>query len=151
MSTRSVSYGSYNYLVQVTGAGSPESLLGGFSDVVLPRSGAADNVAGDASGNVTKIGGLHKVGDVTLKRGVVDAPGLSDWLNSARTVGVSPRRDVTIILQNEAGNLVQGYKLQNARPIKYTGPALSGKGTDIAIEELVLSPEGIEIIPSHKK
>ena len=40
----------------------------------------------------------------------------------------------------------QEWKLTNARPIKYTGPALTGKGTDVAIEELVLASERIDVL-----
>ena len=34
-----------------------------------------------------------------------------------------------------------GWKLIKARPMKYTGPSLNGKGTDVAVEELVLASE----------
>ena len=37
------------------------------------------------------------------------------------------------------------WKLIGARPMKYTGPSLNGKGTDLAIEELVLAAERIEM------
>ena len=30
--------------------------------------------------------------------------------------------------------------------MKYTGPTLSAKGTDVAIEEFVLSAEGIDMV-----
>jgi phage tail-like protein len=48
--------------------------------------------------------------------------------------------------QNESHTeVVQRWKLFRARPTKYTGPGLNGKGTDVAIEELVLASERIEI------
>ena len=37
------------------------------------------------------------------------------------------------------------WTLQNARPMKYTGPALNGKSSDVAIEELVLSAENVTL------
>jgi hypothetical protein len=41
---------------------------------------------------------------------------------------------------------VQKWVLQGCKPMKYTGPTLAGKGgTDVAMEELVLSVEGLEI------
>jgi phage tail-like protein len=53
---------------------------------------------------------------------------------------------VTIELQSEDHTqTVQSWKLTNARPTKYTGPSLSGKGTDVAIEELVLASERIDL------
>jgi hypothetical protein len=41
--------------------------------------------------------------------------------------------------------VVQEWRLTNSRPIKYTGPSLNGKGTDVAIEELVLASERIDL------
>jgi phage tail-like protein len=38
-------------------------------------------------------------------------------------------------------NVVQTATLTNAVPVKLMGPALSGKSTDVAIEELTLSHE----------
>jgi phage tail-like protein len=89
---------------------------------------------------------MHTVGDVTLKRGLVDSTDLWAWITQARTVGVAAQRDVTITVRDEANNPVQIYKLFAVTPKGYTGPTLSGKGTgDLAIEELVLAPEGYEI------
>jgi phage tail-like protein len=89
---------------------------------------------------------MHTVGDVTLKRGLVDTSDLWSWISDARTNGVNAQRDVTITMRDEANNPVQIYKLYSVVPKGYTGPTLSGKGTgDLAIEELVLAPEGFEI------
>jgi hypothetical protein len=38
------------------------------------------------------------------------------------------------------------WKLHNARPIRYTAPSMNAKtGTDVAIEELVLSIEDLTV------
>jgi phage tail-like protein len=53
-----------------------------------------------------------------------------------------------IVTRHNAANVaIQAWRLRNARPKKYTGPTLGGKGNDVAIEELVLSTEGIELVP----
>ncbi len=86
------------------------------------------------------------MGDVTLKRGVVDSSDLWDWITDTRTNGVDAQRDVVITLRDEAGNSVQQWKLRNVVPMKYTGPTLAGKGGgEVAMEELVLAAEGYEI------
>jgi hypothetical protein len=55
-------------------------------------------------------------------------------------------KTVTIKLMAEDRETeVVRWKLTNARPMKYTGPSLNGKGTDLAIEELVLASEKIDI------
>jgi phage tail-like protein len=98
---------------------------------------------------VRKIPGSHKVGDVTLKRGVVDSSDLWAWIVDTRANGVEAQRDVVITLRDEAGKPVQSWKLRNVVPMKYTGPTLAGKGGgDVAMEELVLSAEGYEIMPA---
>jgi len=95
---------------------------------------------------VHKYPGVHTVGDVTLKRGLVDSSDYWDWVTDARNNGVSAQRDVTITMRDEAHNPVQIFKLYSVVPKGYTGPALSGKGSgDLAIEELVLAAEGFEI------
>ena len=89
-----------------------------------------------------KITGTYKVPDVTLKRGVIGDDTLYEWLNEVRDGSQDALRTVTITLLAEDRTPAQTWELLNARPIKYTGPALTGKGTDVAVEELVLASEG---------
>jgi phage tail-like protein len=94
-----------------------------------------------------KVTGTYKVPDITLKRGVIgDLTTLYEWINQVRGGSQTALRTVTIELQSEDHtSTVQSWKLTNARPTKYTGPSLSGKGTDVAIEELVLASERIDL------
>jgi len=149
MATRTAPYPAYNYIVNLNGPRNPEQLLGGFSDV----SGLNTEIhiseyrdGNEAESHVRKMPGSHKVGDVTLKRGVVDSSDLWAWITQTETTGVLAQRDVVITLRDEAGNSVQSWKLRNVVPMKYTGPTLAGKGGgEVAMEELVLSAEGFEI------
>lgn len=149
MPNRTVPYPSYNYLVDLKGPRDPEKPLGGFSDVSglkteLHISEYRDG--NDIANYVHKFSGMHTTADVTLKRGLVDTSDLWDWISEARMNGASAQRDVTITLRDEANNPVQIYKLYSVTPKGYTGPTLSGKGAgDIAMEELVLAPETIEV------
>jgi phage tail-like protein len=89
---------------------------------------------------------MFKVPDVTLKRGVIGELDLYQWLHQVRNGSQDALRTIVISLQSEDHTaMVMTWKLTNARPIKYTGPALNGKGTDVAIEELVLACENIEM------
>jgi len=149
---RTAPYPSYNYIVNLNGPRDPEKLLGGFSDV----SGLSTEIhiseyrdGNEAESHVRKVPGSHKVGDVTLKRGVVDSSDLWDWIYDTETTGVLAQRDVIITLRDEAGNSVQSWKLRNVVPMKYTGPTLAGKGGgEVAMEELVLAAEAFEIDPA---
>ena len=149
MPNRTAPYPSYNYLVDLKGPRDPEKLLGGFSDVAGLKTEihiSEYRDGNDKANHVHKYAGMHTVGDVTLKRGLVDSSDLWAWITQARTTGVAAQRDVTITVRDEANNPVQIYKLFAVTPKGYTGPTLSGKGTgDLAIEELVLAPEGYEI------
>ena len=152
MATRTAPYPSYNYIVNLNGPRDPDKLLGGFSDV----SGLTVEIhiseyrdGNDAESHVRKIPGSHKVGDVTLKRGVVDSSDLWDWISETQDIGILAQRDVIITLRDEAANPVQSWKLRNVVPMKYTGPTLAGKGGgEVAMEELVLAAEGFEIAPA---
>ncbi|VVB89330.1 T4-like virus tail tube protein gp19 [uncultured archaeon] len=107
----------------------------------------AEYRAGNKKDNaVDKITTRYKVPDVTLKRGVIGSLDMYLWINDVRNGKQDALRPVTITLQSEDRIAeAQKWKLLNARPIKYTGPALSGKGTELAIEELVLACERIEV------
>jgi phage tail-like protein len=142
---RKVPYGAFNFLVNFDGA----EAFGGFSDV----SGLGSEITvaeyrygNDAENHVRKIPGVHKVGDVTLKRGIISSKSLWDWVKETRTTGVNAQKNVSITLLDEARNPVQVWLLRNAIPLKYTGPTLAAKGGgDVAMEELVLASEGLEI------
>jgi phage tail-like protein len=142
MIQRDMPYGAFNFQVDL-GSG----VAGGFSDVsglVTEMTVAEYRNGNDPENHVHKIAGVEKNGDVTIKRGLLGARDLFDWINQTRTEGYRAKRTVTIHLMDEARNgPVATWRLQGAMPLKYTGPTLAGKGGgDVAMEELVLSIEG---------
>jgi phage tail-like protein len=147
---RETPYGAFNFLVNLNGNGpSPDSVLGGFSDV----SGISSDVTiaeyrngNEKENHVRKVPGVHKVADVTLKRGIVNSKDLWEWMRQTRTEGPGAKREVVITLRDESGKDVESWKLRGVVPMKYTGPTLAAKGGgDVSMEELVLSAEGLEI------
>ena len=146
MASRNTPYGAFNFVVNFDGG----EVFGGFSDV--SGIGTEMTVAEYRNGNdrenhVRKVPGVHKVGDVTLKRGVVDSKSLFDWIKDVRLNGVKgQKKSVTITLLDEAQAPVLTWVLGNVIPLKYTGPTLAGKGGgDVAMEEIVLSAESLTI------
>jgi len=110
MADRTAPYPAYNYLVDLRGPRDPEKLLGGFSDV----SGLTTEIhiseyrdGNEPEAHVRKVPGSHKVGDVTLKRGIVNSLDLWSWMQDTRTTGVAAQRDVTITLRDESSTPVQ--------------------------------------------
>lgn len=107
----------------------------------------AEYRAGNAPTNEPiKVTGMTKTPDITLKRGVIGRLDLYEWLDAIRNGAQNQLKNVSIKLMSEDRQAVaQEWLLKNARPMKYTGPSLTAKGTDLAIEELVLSAERIEM------
>jgi len=144
MATRTTPYTAFNFLVTFDGAES----FGGFSDVsgISTELTIAEYRNGnDKENHVRKVPGVHKVSDVTLKRGIVKFDTLWDWIKASRTDGPAAQKTVTITLLDEAHGPVMSWLLRGVVPMKYTGPTLAGKGGgDVAMEELVLSAEALE-------
>lgn len=147
---RETPYSVFNYLVNLDD-GTEGDIAGGFSEVsgLNAEITVAEYRNGNAPVNyVTKVPAIHKAGDVTLKRGVIGADNIYNWLDQVRAGDVTAKRNVTIKLKNEdatSSASVVTWKLVNAMPIKWTGPTLTAKGgSDVAIEELVLAVEHIE-------
>jgi phage tail-like protein len=142
MILRDTPYGAFNFQVDLG-----DGLSGGFSDVsglVTEMTVSEYRNGTDAENHVRKIPGVHKVGDVTLKRGLIGQNALFEWMKQTRTDGYKAKRNVTVSMLDEARTaIVATWKLAGVMPLKYTGPTLAGKGGgDVAMEELVLSCEG---------
>jgi phage tail-like protein len=96
--------------------------------------------------SVMKITGMNKMTDVTLKRGVIGSLTLYNWLNDIRNGNQNAMRTVVVKLQNEDHTqVVQTWKLLRARIIKHVSGPLNAKGTDVAMEELTLAYERLEM------
>ncbi len=142
-------YGNFNFRVTVDRFGDPNSVRAGFQEV--SGLGLEVTVAEYRNGNepenhTRKMNGIYKASDVTLKRGVIGVTDFFDWIKAVRDGDQAQRRSVTIELMDEAhSGPVMTWKLTNARPMKYTAVTLNAKGgTDVAIEELVLSCEKLD-------
>jgi phage tail-like protein len=143
-------YAQFNFLVQIDNGPDVSSTRAGFQEAsgLGLEITAAEYRAGNSKENsALKVTTINKVPDVTLKRGLIgDLDTLYSWINDVRNGSQTSLRTVTIQLQSEDHSaVVQEWKLTNARPIKYTGPSLNGKGTDVAVEEFVLASERIDV------
>jgi phage tail-like protein len=142
-------YNAFNFLVDL-GTGDTASVQAGFQEV----SGLNVEVTmseyrngNEKTNRVRKVSGMYKVGDVTLKRGLIGALDLWEWIVEVRNGNQSAARNVTIVLQDEArSNAVMTWRLTNARPMRYTAPSFNAASSgSVAIEELVLSCEDLAI------
>ena len=141
-------YTQFNFLVDL-GDGVTEGAQAGFEqvsgidtsvDVIEYRNGNA------RENSPIKITGLNRVGNVVLRRGLIGVLNLYQWLDQIRNGDQAALRTVTITLQTEDHTAaVMTWKLLRARIIKLTSGPFNAKGSDVAIEEIVLAYERLEI------
>jgi phage tail-like protein len=148
MADRTTPYLAFNFQVALS-QGSGSQVSGGFSDVsgLSTEITEAEYRPGNAQENhADKYPGVYKTGDVTLKRGLMRATDIHDWVEEVRTTGFKGKKDsVVVTLLDESRAPVATWTLRSVSPKKWTGPTLAGKGgADVAMEELVLSVEKIE-------
>jgi len=149
MPDRERPYSQFNYRVKI-GGNDGTSVVAGFQEV--SGLGVEQTVAEYRNGNEKenrprKINTTYSVPDVTLSRGVIKASNLWDWMNKVQNgKQAESLEDVVIELRDESGeNVAASWHLTNARPLSYSGPTLRGTGDEIAIEELVLASEDIDM------
>lgn len=83
-------------------------------------------------------------GNITLQRGVGLSPDMWDWYFSYAE-GNGKRRDGLITLLDDRRSQVIAWRFSRGLPVKWTGPTLSGRGSEVAIETLEIAHEGLEV------
>lgn len=93
--------------------------------------------------STVKMPGLKKASDVTCKKGMFkDDTALFDYFNSIKMNTIA-RETVTVQLLDQDGNSMFTWELTNAWPKKVTGTDLNAQNSEVAVEEIVLSHEGL--------
>ncbi len=82
--------------------------------------------------------------EVQLKRGVTDDLSFWSWFTATK----SRRRNIRILLFNQAGETRQCWTLIGAIPVSWQAPSLQAEGNAVAIEELTLAIEGLTVATS---
>src|SRR5438874_12520758 len=141
-------YVQFNFLVDL-GTGTTDGPEAGFqecSNIGMEVTVSEYRNGNEKENSVRKITAMNKATDVTLKRGVIGSLNLYQWLNDIHNGNQAAFRTVTVPLQNEDHTqVVQTWKLLRARLIKHVSGPTNAKGTDVAMEELTLSYERLEM------
>ncbi|HEY9603789.1 MAG TPA: phage tail protein [Allocoleopsis sp.] len=87
-----------------------------------------------------------KFGDVTLKRGITDDVTFWEWLGKMLSPAKKERRNITILVFNQAGETMQAWTLVGALPVGWKTPSLQANSSTVAIEELTLAYEGLKVV-----
>lgn len=142
MAARTDPYRQFNFRLEIDGLQigdfSEVSLGAAITEVVEYRDGT------DRSG-VRKLPGLTHYANVILKRGITHSLELYQWHRMiAEGRSADARRNIVVVLSDEARNDVARFILRNAWPVKYEAPSFSAAASDVAIESLELTHEGLE-------
>src|ERR1700761_2155811 len=89
-----------------------------------------------------RAGPVKYPSNLTLKKGITDSTELWSWYRDVMS-GKIQRKPVDIVLMNSAGEEWRRWKLQNAYPVKWTGPDMKAATSEIAVETLELAHEGL--------
>lgn len=110
-------------------------------------------VGGGPSG-VRKLPGSTRYDPITLERGVTHDEEFELWANKVNDLARGPgdemslrdyRKDITIELLNEAGQVAKAYRVYRCWVSEYQAlPELDANGNAVAIESITLQNEGWE-------
>jgi phage tail-like protein len=135
-------YRNFNFVVEIDGivaAGFTEvSLPAASADVIEYREGGEPNV-------VRKLPGRIHFGTLLLRRGLTASDELYNWWKTVLD-GQTSRRNVAVILMDEARTPVKRWVFRNAWPARYQPSGLDARGREVVIETLEIAHEGMELV-----
>jgi len=135
-------YRQFRFRVEIDGI-----TQAGFSECSFAdtNTDVAEYREGDESPVLRKLSGLTKFGNITLKWGITDSMDLYNWRQQVIDTGAEgARKNLSIILVDEAGNDKARWDIIRAWPIKYDPPDFNAKGNEVAIESLEIAHEGFK-------
>jgi phage tail-like protein len=141
-------YAQFNFVVDL-GTGTTDGPQAGFQE--CSEIGMSVDVIEYRNGNekengVRKLTGLARYPDVTFKRGIIGSLDLYQWLDDIRNGNQAAYRMVTVQLMSEDHSaVVQVWKLLRARIIKHVSGPFNARATDVAMEEITLAYERLEM------
>jgi phage tail-like protein len=92
---------------------------------------------------------VGRVDNVTLRRAVTGDLTLWSWVRRALSGAVGPGT-VTVTLLDSQREPVCVWELRGARPLKWNGPDFNASANDVAMEEVVLTADGLEFGPTSR-
>lgn len=133
-------YRNFRFRLEIDGldAGSFSEVSGFDASIDVVEYRAGD----DPAITPTKLPGLVKYGNITLKWGAAETMVLYDWLIDI-TEGTIEKKTVTLTALDEEGSPAASWRCINAWPVKYTAPDFNGTASEIAIETIELAHEGL--------
>jgi len=140
MPARQDPYRNFNFIVEIGG-----QAMAGFSEVILPAA-SADVIEYREGSDIhaRKLPGRIHFSDLILRRGITTSDELYHWWRTVEN-GQTERRDLRVVLLDEARNPVKTWRFRGAWPVRYQPSALMAEGRDVVIETLEIAVEGLEV------
>ena len=134
-------YKAFNFLVEIDGI-----QVAGFSECtgLSTETDIIEYREGNERVGIRKIPGLTKFTNITLKRGFTRSRDLWNWRKVVMDGGVD-RRSGTIVMLGDDHAPVARFQFREGWPSKWEGPKLNAKSSEIAIETLEITHEGLEV------
>ncbi len=134
----------FSFAIEVQG------IIGGFFSEVSglgSETEVIDNKVMSEDGKkeiVRKIPGRMKWGDISLKRGITSIMDVWAWRKLVEDGDiVGARKNGSIMMYNQSGDLVAKWDFVNAWPSKVSGPSIQADSNALGVEEMTLVHEGI--------
>ena len=96
--------------------------------------------------SMTKMPGLQKYGNITLKRGVFKGNNEFFELYQKIKMNTVERQDILISLLDETHAPVMQWQVREAWVTKITSPDLKSSGNEVAVETIEIAHEGLNIL-----
>ena len=135
----------FNYALEVDG---PVKCAGYFTEVsgITSENEIIEHKIVNDQGQemVQKIPGRVKFSDITLKRGLTDDKTFWEWRQKVIEGEMDKARaNCSIIMFDRDYKPIVRWNLENAWPVKVSGPSLSAGSNEFSVEEMVITHEGI--------
>jgi len=102
--------------------------------------------SGGANYGPAQRAGQVSFATVVLKRGMTRTRDLWSWFQMVAGGGYAYRLSAEVAMQNQAGEMVLTWGLDNCLPVKFKAADLNAKGNEVGIEELHLAHEGLRLV-----
>jgi phage tail-like protein len=133
-------YVGFNFVVEIDGI-----QLAGFSECsgLSAETAVIEYREANEPARVRKLPGLTKYTAIVLKRGLTQSRDLWNWYRTVINGNVQ-RRSGIIVLLGEERNPVARWRFTDGWPSKWEGPSLNAKTSEVAIETLEITHEGLD-------
>jgi len=147
-------YGAYNFIITLIDSSSSSvttqqgNAIGGFSECSGLEMSIQTEDYQEGGNNATTLKFPKHIPYTTirLKRGITTSDDLWQWFFDF-VEGTGKRKDGTITLRDAQQQPVKTWQFKRGIPVKWMGPTLNAAQSQVAIQELEIAHEGLQLVP----